>query len=128
LAAPTASTMEAMSEIPEIEPHERCAGASCNCMDSYPKPKRRQYRAEATPFSGPIAGTKGQAGTRTAGKHPGDKPLSISAQEYAEQLWRETDRSIRLDVAKHGEVKRWDWKSLRALREQERQQKKQALA
>jgi hypothetical protein len=121
--------MAAMSEVPEIEPHERCEGVSCSCNDPYPrpKPKPRQYRPEVTPFSGPIAGTAGVKATRTQPR-PEDQPLSVSGQEYQAMLDRETDASIRLDLARHGEVQRWDWTSLRALREQERQQKKQASA
>lgn len=98
-------------------------GASCSCNDPYAKPKREQWRPEVTPFSGPITGTKGVKSTRTKPHHLGDKPLSVSAQEYADRLWRETDASLRLDLAKHGAIQRWSWKSLGALREEEKQRK-----
>jgi hypothetical protein len=51
-------------------------------------------------------------GGSIGGKHPGDRPLSVSAQEFADRLWKETDASIRLDLARYGEIRRWSWKTL----------------
>jgi hypothetical protein len=120
--------MAAMSEVPEIEAHERCAGASCSCNDPYAKPKQRQFRAEVTPFSGPIAGTKGVSSTRTEGKrHSGDRPLSPAGEEFLAKLWRETESSLRYDLAKYGEVRRCDGASLGKLRERDRQEKAQPV-
>jgi hypothetical protein len=64
-------------------------------------------------FSATIPGTKGESGPKSPPRrHPGDKPLSLNGQEYKALLERETDASIRLDVARYGEVRRWDWKTL----------------
>jgi hypothetical protein len=68
-------------------------------------------------FNGTIAGTNGESGPKSQPKHPGDKPLSVSGEEYKALLWRETDASIRLDLAKYGEIRRWSWKTLRELKE-----------
>jgi hypothetical protein len=63
-------------------------------------------------FSGSIAGTNGKPGPQSQPRHPGDKPLSVSGEEYLALLWRETDASIRLDLAKYGEIRRWSWKHM----------------
>ena len=63
-------------------------------------------------FHGSILGTKGGPGPTTKGKHPGDKPLSLDGEAYAAQLWKETDASIRYDLARYGEIRRWSWKTL----------------
>jgi hypothetical protein len=68
-------------------------------------------------FSGSIAGTNGEPGPKSQPRHPGDKPLSVSGEEYLAILWRETDASIRLDLARHGEIRRWSWKTLQEVKE-----------
>jgi hypothetical protein len=83
----------------------------------YPKPKR-QWRAAATPFSGPIPDTAGTSGKTTQPRRLGDKPLSVSAQEYADRLWRETDATIRYDLARYGKIVRWSEKTLGQLQEE----------
>ena len=50
--------------------YERCEGISCRCMDTAYKSRRKRTR-------------------------PGDKPLSMSGEEYEAKLWRETDISLR---------------------------------
>jgi hypothetical protein len=68
-------------------------------------------------FSGSIAGTNGEPGPKSQPRHPGDKPLSVSGEEYLAILWRETDASIRLDLAKYGEIRRWSWRTLQEAKE-----------
>jgi hypothetical protein len=68
-------------------------------------------------FSGSIAGTNGEPGPKSQSRHPDDKPLSASGEEYLAILWQETDASIRLDLAKYGEIRRWSWRTLQEAKE-----------
>ena len=68
-------------------------------------------------FSVSIAGTNGEPGPKSQPNHPGDKPLSLKSEQYLALLWKETDASIRLDLAKYGEVRRWNWKTLQEAKE-----------
>jgi hypothetical protein len=102
-----------------------CQGASCKCADPYGVPKlcsiedcdnprvgrgwcRKHYRrwqrhgdplfTPSSPFGGSIPG---------AGRGRKDNPRKLSAEEYQDQLERETEASIRRDLALYGEVRRW---------------------
>jgi hypothetical protein len=68
-------------------------------------------------FNGTIPGTAGQPGSKTKPQPPSK---SRSDEAFLAQLWKETDASLRLDEAKYGEIRRWNWKSLMAVRESER--------
>ncbi len=64
-------------------------------------------------FSATIPDTRGTPGPKSQPKrHPGDQPLSAKGEEYLAQLWRQTDASIRYDLAVYGEIRRWSWKHL----------------
>lgn len=61
-------------------------------------------------FAATIPGTNGRRGARRDPRDdPGATPLSESGREYLERLRRETDASIRQDIRKYGEVRRWRW-------------------
>jgi hypothetical protein len=68
-------------------------------------------------FSGSIPGTNGEPGPKSQPRHPGDKPLSVSGEEYKAMLERETDASIRLDLARYGEIRRWRWLTVPEMKE-----------
>jgi hypothetical protein len=68
-------------------------------------------------FSGSSAGTSPTPGPKSQPRHPGDKPQSLSGEEYKAMLERETDASIRLDLAKYGEIRRWSWRTLQEVKE-----------
>jgi hypothetical protein len=68
-------------------------------------------------FNESIAGPNGEPGPKNQPRHPGDKPLSVSGEEYKAQLERETDASIRLDLAKYGEIRRWRWLTVPEMKE-----------
>jgi hypothetical protein len=68
-------------------------------------------------FSGSIPGTTGEPGPKSQPRHPGVKPLSVSGEEYKAMLERETDASIRLDLARYGEIRRWRWLTVPEMKE-----------
>lgn len=108
----------------EVMDEHDCQGSSCKCADPYGKAKQcniedcdkpvvgrgwckkhyerwRRYRDPLftpRPFNGSIPG---------AGRGHRDSPSKLTAEEYLAQLERETDASIRRDLALYGEVRRW---------------------
>jgi hypothetical protein len=83
--------------------YEHCEGISYKCWDdtAYKPRRKRNPRAAKTPFSGSIPGSGGKR------RRPEDKPLSMTGEEYAARLWRQTDISLR----KHPE--RWQLKNVK---------------